>query len=107
LSLSRCTRHRGFLEYDLSKKGNRVAKQRTLIFKANVHGPGPYELYWKVRNGGAEAAQVGQLRGEITLDAGSNRNKDPSQYKGSLYFECYGVSNGVVGAKDRHPVMVT
>ena len=112
---SRCTgfttgqnlRRRGFREFDLSSQGNRVGKQRELIFKANVHLTGPYTLYWKVRNGGEEARASHQLRGEITRDGGSNKKRETTLFKGTHYVECYVVQDGVVIAEDRHTVIVT
>lgn len=112
---SRCTgftagqikRRHGFRQFDLSSQGNRVAKQRELIFKANTNVPSPYTLYWKVRNGGEEASRVNALRGEISRDEGRNRKRETTSYKGTHYVEAYVVQNGVVVAKDRHTVIVT
>lgn len=101
------TRRRGFREFDLASQGNRVGKQRDLLFKAKVDAPGLYSLYWKVRNGGEEANIANKLRGEITKDAGQNRRREPTAYKGTHYVECYMVMDGVVVAKDRHTVIVT
>ena len=38
---------------------------------------------WKTTNTGAEAAKVGQLRGEIREDSGSHRHNESTKYRGS------------------------
>jgi hypothetical protein len=76
--------------------GNRVAKDRQLLFKiTSCDVPEPFDVYWKVRNTGAEAARAGQLRGEITLDGGTRTKRETTSYRGSHYVECYVVKNGV------------
>lgn len=101
-------RRHGFRQFDLPTKGNRVPKNRELGFRAQVSGvPYPYDLYWKVRNGGREAADVHQLRGEITKDDGTMRKKETTSYKGSHFVECYIVKDGVVVATDHQQVIVT
>ena len=67
----------------------------------------PYDLYWKVRNGGAEAAQVEELRGEISLDEGGNSKVESTKYRGTHYVECYVVKNGRVIAVDHQTVIVS
>lgn len=98
------TRRQGFRQFDLRSKGNRVPKNRKLSFTASIDGPTPYDIYWKVRNGGAEAASVGQLRGEITQ--GSTDHEERTSYQGSHYVDCYVVKDGIVVAKDRQTVIV-
>lgn len=97
----------GFRAYDLPMKGNRVLKQRSLRFRvAECTVPSPYKIYWKVRNTGAEAAEVGQLRGEIREDSGLREHSESTKYRGSHYVECYVVKDGRVVASDRQPVFV-
>ncbi len=108
LSSPNGTIKRGFSQFNLSTRGNRVPKNRSLVFTARLGGvSGPYQLYWKVRNGGKEAEAVGQLRGEITRDGGKDRRTETSLYRGSHYVECYLVVNGAVVAKDHQIVIVT
>jgi hypothetical protein len=77
------------------------------VFKADVYGPTPYDaLYWKVRNGGTEAAQQGKLRGDLTPDGGKSRKEEDSSCKGSHYVEACVVNDRVVVARDRHAVVV-
>ena len=96
----------GFLRYELSKHGNQVEKDRSLLFTVTTDVPAPYRLYWKVRNGGAEANQVQQLRGEISKDEGANQKTETTSYTGQHYVECYVVKNGIVVSKDRQNVIV-
>jgi Adenylyl/Guanylyl and SMODS C-terminal sensor domain len=63
---------KGFRTCDLSARGNRVEKDRSLRFAVtSCDVPKWFDVYWKVRNTGEEAARVVQLRGEITRDGGS------------------------------------
>jgi Adenylyl/Guanylyl and SMODS C-terminal sensor domain len=95
----------GFRTYDLPKQGNRVLKGRALTFRiARCDVPAPYEVYWKVRNRGTEAADRQQLRGEITQ--GGNTKVESTLYRGSHWVECYIVKNGVCVARDHHPVII-
>jgi hypothetical protein len=97
----------GFRAYDLPTKGNRVEKSRWLRFRvAECNVPPPYQMYWKIKNTGAEAAKVGQLRGEIREDTGSHQHTESTKYRGSHYVECYVVKDGRVVARDRQPVFV-
>jgi hypothetical protein len=100
-------RRNGFRQFDLAPNGNRVQKNRSLRFTATTNlPPGQFELYWKVRNGGGEASQVKQLRGEISRDQGKNGKTEFTLYKGTHYVECYVVSEGAVVARDRQTVIV-
>lgn len=101
-------RRNGFRQFTLARSGNRVAKRRNLRFAASVRGvTGPHRLFWKVRNGGQEAADANQLRGEISEDAGGHGKTETTSYKGTHYVECYVVQDGRVLARDRHTVIVT
>lgn len=97
---------RGFRAFELAKSGNQVRKNRSLKFIATTNVPSPYELYWKVRNGGPEAANVSQLRGEIKMDHGDHAKIERTSYKGRHYVECYIVKDGAVVATDRQDVIV-
>jgi hypothetical protein len=99
-------RRRGFREYELSREGNRVRKNRNIKFLATTNAPAPYDVYWKVRNGGKEAADAGQLRGEIKRSEGHTKN-EPTAFAGYHYVEVYIVKDGVVVARDRQGVVVT
>ena len=69
--------------------------------------PGPFDIYWNVRNGGTEAPHVGQLRGEIIKDDGQRARTETTSYKGTHYVECFVVKDGTVVTKDRQRVIVT
>lgn len=101
------SRRRGFRQFDLATTGNQVAKNRSLLFHATTNVQESYELYWKVRNGGEEAARLGQLRGEITRDTGSHTKEEFTLYKGSHYVECYLVTDRAVIARGKKKVTVT
>jgi hypothetical protein len=107
LQTGQVRRRNGFRQFNLSANGNRVSKNRSLLLRAAVANiAAPYEVYWKVRNGGQEAAEKNQLRGEISKDAGNNTKTESTLYKGTHYVECYVVQNGQVIAKDRQTVIV-
>lgn len=62
----------------------------------------PYDVYWKVKNYGAEAAAVpGGLRGKITqASGGSNPTKhENTKYTGTHYVEVYIVKGGICRAR--------
>jgi hypothetical protein len=99
-------RRHGFREFDLSKRGNRVQKNRNIQFKLSTNVPGEFDVYWKVRNGGSEAASARQLRGEIKETEGMVKN-EPTAFTGYHYVECYVVQGGRVVAMDRQDVIVT
>jgi hypothetical protein len=103
--VGRVSRKPGFRSYDLPKQGNRVIKGRSLTFRiTQCDVPQPYDVYWKVRNRGDEAAHQRALRGEIT--AGGHTKTESTAYRGSHWVECYVVRNGVCVARDRHPVII-
>ena len=97
----------GFRHYDLPARGNQVQKGRSLRFsirKCNV--PAPFDVYWKVRNFGAEAEALSALRGDMHKDDGSQQRTESTSYRGRHYVDCYIVKNGVCVAKSRQPVIV-
>lgn len=61
--------------------------------------PLPYEVFWKVKNVGPEAARRNQIRGQIVEKGKSIVEK--SNFYGKHYIECYIVKNGVCVAKKR------
>lgn len=98
-------RNSGHNEGLLSRIGS-VYKGKSLIFHATVPLMAPFDLYWKVRNTGPEAAQRNQLRGEITPDEGLRSRRESTAYTGEHYVECYAVQAGEVVATGRIPVVV-
>jgi len=95
--------------YDLPSRGNRVGKGRTIDFEVRAcNVPEPFQVYWKVRNHGSEAADIDQLRGEITAGpAGQLTHEERTSYRGTHYVEVYVVKDGVCAARDRQEVVVT
>ncbi len=106
LAIGQVTRHNGFRQFELSKQGNRVPKNRRLQFTVATNVPAPDKVYWKVRNGGVEASEAQQLRGEISLDQGFKEKTERTLYTGQHYVECYIVKGGAVVARDRQGVFV-
>lgn len=97
----------GFRTYDLQKHSNVVGKGRKIRFslvKCDV--PGPYEVYWKVRNTGEEAIRANCIRGQIKRDDGSRYRDEPTAYRGKHYVECYIVKNGVCVAVAHQNVVI-
>ncbi len=108
LKVGQVYRRNGFRQFTLAKNGNRVPKNRSIRFTATTNVPAPYEMYWKVRNGGSEAGAVaGGLRGEIRKDEGQGVRVEWTSYAGYHYVEVYVVKNGVVLTKDKQDVIVT
>jgi Second Messenger Oligonucleotide or Dinucleotide Synthetase domain/Adenylyl/Guanylyl and SMODS C-terminal sensor domain len=99
-------RRNGFRKFELAKQGNIVPKSRSLHFSVTTDIQEPFTVYWKVRNGGAEAKSIEQLRGEISKDEGYRQKTETTSYAGSHYVECYIVKQGVVVARDRQSVIV-
>jgi adenylyl/guanylyl cyclase-like protein with sensor domain len=93
------TRHNGFRQFELAKHDGMAPKRRSLLFAVSTDVPAPYMVYWKVRNGGVEAAQQHVLRGEITPDAGAHAKEETTSYTGMHYVECYVVKDGTVVAR--------
>jgi hypothetical protein len=83
-----------------------VGKDRTLRFRLVTDAPTPFDVYWKVRNRGEEAARVGDLRGQIIRDDGSRSHRETTRYAGRHYVEVYVVKNGKVIASDHHEVSI-
>jgi hypothetical protein len=89
------------------RRFRRAPKRMKVSFTLVTDCPEPFELFWKVRNTGPEAARVpGGLRGQLLKDDGSRRRKEETQYRGSHYVEAYVVKNGVVVATDHHDVEI-
>lgn len=84
-----------------------VDKNRQIAFHAATDAPRPFDIYWKVRNSGAEAQRADDLRGEIisgnstTLDHGER-----TKYSGPHFIECYIVKDRRVVAIGRHNVFI-
>ena len=91
----------------LAISGSAVGVGRSLTFRVvSCTVPEQFEVYWKIKNTGQEAAQVGQLRGEIVPDDGSRSHQESTLYRGEHYVECYVVKGGLVRARTRHRVVI-
>lgn len=77
-----------------------IVEQETTI-------PGDYELYWKVRNVGAEAESRKQIRGQLLLDEGNKQLEETTDFKGRHYVECYAIQDGLCVAQARIDVPIS
>ena len=84
-------------------KRRKLAKQEQLRFTiTGTNVQSPFDVYWKVRNFGPEAAaSKGGLRGTIEPDKGSHEKSESTLYRGSHYAECYIIKDGVCVAKKK------
>ncbi|MER5507903.1 cyclic GMP-AMP synthase DncV-like nucleotidyltransferase [Streptomyces sp. NPDC002766] len=97
----------GFRNFNLRRHGNVVGPDRTIEFRiSECTVPAPYQVYWKVKNTGAEATTANCIRGQVELDDGSRSRREPTKYRGKHYVECYIVQNGVCVAKDHQNVII-
>lgn len=81
-------------------KRRRLSKQQDLRFRiTSTNVIAPFDVYWKVRNFGNEAAALGKLRGEIDEDTGRHERIESTLYRGEHYAECYVVKDGVCVAR--------
>lgn len=91
--------------YELARQGNRVRKNRSLTFAiTHCTVPQPYDVYWKVRNDGEEAARLNALRGQI--EPGNAYRSETTAYRGNHYVEVYIVKDGRCAAIDRQRVTI-
>ena len=91
----------------LKSTRGKVAKQRALLFRlVGTDVPEPFQVFWKVRNHGEEAAGLGALRGELMADDGTRQQKESSLYVGHHYMECYIVKDGVCVAVAHEDVLI-
>jgi len=99
----------GFRPFTLRDAPNFLRKRRKLLFfieKSKSNIPLDSVVYWKVKNKGEEAANIGQLRGEITIDEGEWSKDERTAYEGVHYVECYAVKDKQCIAKDRIEVPI-
>ncbi len=98
----------GFRPFKLIGSLFPLKKKRDVEFYVeSCNVPQPYQIKWKVKNTGAEAQRVGQLRGEIYDDDGHQRRKESTKYLGNHYVECYAIKDGVCVAGDQIPVDIS
>jgi len=95
-------RRNGFRKQPLISDSPALPKYCDLFFTAATNVPEPYEIYWQVVNTGAQAKDLGQLRGGFdfsTTELGRNTRKESTRYKGSHSVECFIVKNDVCVAR--------
>lgn len=82
----------------------KVGRRRELEFRvADCTVPEPYDVYWKIRNTGREAADRGELRGDIHHQ---RTRRESTAYRGDHFVECFIVKNQRCMAHSRYPVRV-
>jgi hypothetical protein len=85
----------------------RLHKDRELRFRVDTDAPRPYDVYWKVRNFGDEAARANGLRGQLMKAADPRGwHRETTLYTGTHWIEAYVVKDGTVRATDRHIVRI-
>jgi hypothetical protein len=90
----------------LNASGNLVRIGRTLSFTIeDCTVPAPYEVYWKVRNAGPEAASRKMFRGSI--EKGGSRITEHTDFPGNHWVEAWVVKDGVAVAWDLQEVIIT
>jgi hypothetical protein len=95
-------RRNGFRKQPLESDSTALPTHCDLFFTATTNVPEPYEIYWQVVNTGAQAKDVGQLRGGFdfgTAQLGKNIRKESTRYKGSHSVECFIIKNDVCVAR--------
>lgn len=73
------------------KSGQVLLKGKELKFKLNTNVSAPFDVYWQVVNTGQEAANVGQLRGEISPQSNTSSDEiyrtESTSYTGDHWVE--------------------
>lgn len=90
---------------ELLKKYILIPQKKLEFYIQNNTVPKPYSVYWKVRNFGIEAKN--DLRGEITLDDGSETKIENTRYKGEHYVECYIIKDKICVARERVDIPIS
>jgi len=103
---ARVAKRKGFRNYELSSMGNVVYRSSKIRFRVTHNIPGQFDLYWKVRNTGAEAIAANSIRGQIERDNGAQTREEPTAYRGRHFVEVYAVVDGVCIAIDRQDVII-
>jgi hypothetical protein len=97
----------GFRPFLLRGSRSPLKRKRDLAFSIEeCTVPEPFDVKWKVKNTGAEAARLGQLRGHILNDAGNRERTESTRYWGNHYVQCYIIKNGVCVAVDHLEVPI-
>ena len=85
------------------QSGQPLLKGKELKFKIKTNVPAPFDVYWQVVNTGQEAANVGQLRGEISPQSNTASDEiyrtESTSYTGDHWVEGFVIKDGVCVAK--------
>jgi hypothetical protein len=85
------------------ESGQILLKNKELKFNLKTNVPPPFDIYWQVVNTGQEAADAGQLRGEISPQSNTTSNEiyrtESTSYTGDHWVECFVIKNDKCFAK--------
>ena len=90
----------------LGEGSTHLRKNKKLdFFIEDTDCPKPYDVYWKIRNVGAEAIRRDMVRGNIVKESGLHHIEN-TEFEGEHYVECFLVKNNVCVARDRIEVPI-
>lgn len=85
------------------QSGQPLLKGKELKFKLKTNVPAPFDVYWQVVNTGQEAANVGQLRGEISTQSNTSADEiyrtESTSYTGDHWVEGFVIKDRVCVAR--------
>lgn len=89
--------------WKIFKSGHVLLKGKELKFKLNTNVSAPFEVYWQVVNTGQEAANAGQLRGEISPQSNTSSDEiyrtESTSYTGDHWVEGFVIKDQKCVAK--------
>jgi len=97
---------RPFLLRNTNQLLRKKLKLEFFIEKMDQNIMDPFNIKWKVKNTGAEAADTKDLRGEIIDDKGYHTKNENTKYLGQHYVECYIIKNDTCIARDKIDVLI-
>ena len=107
VSVEGCVRKAAHMNrFFLQRKKNQVERWREIDFSYTTNAPAGHEVYWKVKNTGAEAANLGALRGEISPGTPRGTKYETTKYRGQHWVEVFVVVNGVCVAVKKQQVTI-
>jgi hypothetical protein len=97
----------GLLRDYLRKNYPLLSGKSLRFFISEINIPYPYVVKWKVTNRGNEAIKRNCIRGQISIDSGSEQIVETTNFNGEHYVECYIIKNNIVIAKDSIDVPIS
>ncbi|MGG0938708.1 cyclic GMP-AMP synthase DncV-like nucleotidyltransferase [Brevibacillus centrosporus] len=90
---------------EMLRKKELLQPQKKLDFFVKTDVPGPYDVYWKVKNKGVVAKRKNEVRGQIVKR--TLQHTEHTKFKGEHFVEVYIVKNGVCVARKKINVPIT